>query len=54
VRTGSLAALAAIRRASSFMSSLAGDRRPLLLIVDVGELLPTTVLHDEACAIILD
>jgi hypothetical protein len=43
--------LAAIRRASSFMSSLADDRRPLLLIVDV---VPTTVLHDEACAVILD
>jgi hypothetical protein len=27
---------------------------PVLLIIDVGELLPTTALHDEASAVILD
>ncbi len=41
--------LAAMRRASSRVSSLAADSRPrLFLEVDVGQLLSGAVLHDEA------
>jgi hypothetical protein len=40
---------AAIRRASSLVSSLAADRRPrLILEIDIGELLTVVVAHDKA------
>jgi len=45
--SGSFATLAAIRRASSFVSILAAEPAGLFLVIDVGELLPATVLHDE-------
>ena len=46
--SGSLAMLAAMRRASSRVSSLAADAVRLLLEIDVGERLPVGVADDEA------
>jgi hypothetical protein len=47
--SGSLAMLAAMRRASSRVSSLAAARRArLLLEIDVGERLPGRIADDEA------
>jgi hypothetical protein len=47
--SGSLAMLAAMRRASYVVSSLAAERRPrLVLEIDVGERLPAGVADDEA------
>jgi hypothetical protein len=41
--------LTAIRRASSFVSSLAADRRPgFILKIDVGERLAVVVADDKA------
>jgi hypothetical protein len=52
---GSLAMFAAIRRASSRVTSLAARRRPrLILEVDVGELLTIAVAQDEAGVLLLD
>jgi hypothetical protein len=50
-----LAIFAAIRRASSLVSNL-GAHSPLrfILIIDIRELLPVAVLHDEGGANILD
>jgi len=46
---------AAIRRASSLVSSLAVDRRPgLILEIDIGELLAVVVAHDETRGLFLD
>jgi hypothetical protein len=54
-RHGSLAIFAAIRRASSLASNLAVDcLARLVLVIDVSELLPGAVLHDEAGANILN
>ena len=47
--------LAAIRRASSLLSSLAADLRPrLILEIDIGELLPGTVAYDKTGVQFLD
>src|SRR5262245_37848128 len=47
--SGSLAIFAAIRRATYFVSSLAADRRPgLILEIDIRQLLPGAVDHDKA------
>jgi hypothetical protein len=46
---------AAIRRASSLLSSLAADLRPrLILEIDIGELLPGTVAYDKTGVQFLD
>jgi hypothetical protein len=47
--------LAAIRRASSSVSSLAADRRPgLMFKINIGKLLPVLVAHDKAGVEFLD
>jgi len=48
------ATLAAIRRASSLVSSLAADRPPVLPQNSVGERLPAFIQHDEAGRSLLD
>lgn len=50
--SGSLAKFAAIRRASSLLSSLAEERRPGSS--SVGQLLAAMIADDEASAVILD
>ena len=46
---------AAIRRASSRVSSLAAERRPwLILDIDIRELLSVVIAHDEAGGLFLD
>ena len=54
-KSGSLAMLAAIRRASSFASSLAAESPPrLILEIDVGQLLAVGVAHHEASVLFFD
>jgi hypothetical protein len=49
INSGSLAIFAAIRRASSLVSSLAAERRPwLILEIDIGELLSVVIADNEA------
>jgi hypothetical protein len=51
---GSFATLAVIRRASSLVSSLAVDRPSwFFLVIEIAELLPDPVLHDEGSADVL-
>jgi hypothetical protein len=52
INTGSLAMFTAILRASSLLSNLAAERRHLE--IDIGQLLPGAVRHDEGRANILD
>ena len=53
--SSNFATLAAIRRASSRVSSLAAERRPrLLLEIDVRERLSVTILHDETSLAFFD
>jgi len=53
--SGSLAMLAAMRRASSFGEQLGSGPAPrLILVIYVGARLPVLVLYDEACAVVFD
>jgi len=53
--SGSLAILAAIRRASSRVSGLAADRQArLFLEIDIGKLLSVVVAYDEAGGLFLN
>ena len=53
--SGNLAKLAAMRRASSLVSSLAAERPTgFVLEIDIGERLPVVVAHDEAGVCPLD
>jgi hypothetical protein len=49
-----LTTFAAIRRASSFVSSLAADRRPGSSSKKIGERSPFMVTHDKAGGLFLD
>jgi hypothetical protein len=52
--SGSLAKFAAMRRASSLLSSLAAERRPgLVFEVEVRKRLPDVVADDEAGVVLL-
>jgi hypothetical protein len=40
-----------MRRASSLLSNLAADLRPLILEIDIRERLPVVIAHDKACVL---